>query len=245
MKACIHPEGDIHTPYGATEALPVASIAAAKCWAKRPPRRGQGAGVCVGRKFPGIQWKVIRIVDGPIPIDRRGRGTARGRDRRIDRPRAGRHAAIRHARRSERPGKIADGDGVWHRMGDVGLPGRARAVLVLRPRGPSRADRRRADVHDPLRGDLQPAPGGSPQCPGRRRPAGQQRPVIVVEPKPGQMPRGRRRSRAFPGRGPPAWPASPLTAAIEDFLFHPAFPVDIRHNAKIFREKLAVWAAGN
>jgi hypothetical protein len=26
-------------------------------------------------------------------------------------------------------------------------------------------------------------------------------------------------------------------------LFHPSFPVDIRHNAKIFREKLAVWAA--
>ena len=31
--------------------------------------------------------------------------------------------------------------------------------------------------------------------------------------------------------------------AITTFLFHPAFPVDIRHNAKIFREKLAVWAA--
>ena len=27
------------------------------------------------------------------------------------------------------------------------------------------------------------------------------------------------------------------------FLFHPSFPVDIRHNAKIFREKLAVWAS--
>jgi hypothetical protein len=26
-------------------------------------------------------------------------------------------------------------------------------------------------------------------------------------------------------------------------LFHPAFPVDVRHNAKIFREQLAVWAA--
>jgi hypothetical protein len=25
-------------------------------------------------------------------------------------------------------------------------------------------------------------------------------------------------------------------------LYHPAFPVDIRHNAKIFREKLALWA---
>lgn len=29
---------------------------------------------------------------------------------------------------------------------------------------------------------------------------------------------------------------------INDFLIHPDFPVDIRHNAKIFREKLAVWA---
>jgi hypothetical protein len=35
----------------------------------------------------------------------------------------------------------------------------------------------------------------------------------------------------------------PLTASIDHFLIHPSFPVDIRHNAKIFREKLAVWAA--
>jgi acyl-CoA synthetase (AMP-forming)/AMP-acid ligase II len=32
------------------------------------------------------------------------------------------------------------------------------------------------------------------------------------------------------------------TRDIKTFLIHPAFPVDIRHNAKIFREKLAVWA---
>ena len=32
------------------------------------------------------------------------------------------------------------------------------------------------------------------------------------------------------------------TKNIQDVLFHPAFPVDIRHNAKIGREKLAVWA---
>ena len=36
--------------------------------------------------------------------------------------------------------------------------------------------------------------------------------------------------------------AKALTMAIRTFLVHPAFPVDIRHNAKIFREKLAVWA---
>ena len=33
-----------------------------------------------------------------------------------------------------------------------------------------------------------------------------------------------------------------LTRDINNILFHPAFPVDIRHNAKIFREKLAPWA---
>ncbi len=32
------------------------------------------------------------------------------------------------------------------------------------------------------------------------------------------------------------------TLGIKRFLIHPEFPVDIRHNAKIFREKLAVWA---
>jgi hypothetical protein len=33
------------------------------------------------------------------------------------------------------------------------------------------------------------------------------------------------------------------TRSIDTFLFHADFPVDIRHNAKIFREKLAVWAS--
>jgi hypothetical protein len=33
------------------------------------------------------------------------------------------------------------------------------------------------------------------------------------------------------------------THGITAILFHPAFPVDIRHNAKIFREKLALWAS--
>ena len=38
--------------------------------------------------------------------------------------------------------------------------------------------------------------------------------------------------------------ANELTRSIETVLFHRAFPVDIRHNAKIFREQLAVWATG-
>ncbi len=42
-KACIHPEGDVHTPYGATESLPVASISATEVLgetaARHAPRR--------------------------------------------------------------------------------------------------------------------------------------------------------------------------------------------------------------
>ena len=37
-------------------------------------------------------------------------------------------------------------------------------------------------------------------------------------------------------------PAAVFSKVLDTFLFHPSFPVDIRHNAKIFREKLAVWA---
>jgi acyl-CoA synthetase (AMP-forming)/AMP-acid ligase II len=32
------------------------------------------------------------------------------------------------------------------------------------------------------------------------------------------------------------------TREIKDLLFHPSFPVDVRHNAKIGRERLARWA---
>ena len=32
------------------------------------------------------------------------------------------------------------------------------------------------------------------------------------------------------------------TKCIDTVLYHDAFPVDVRHNAKIFREKLATWA---
>jgi hypothetical protein len=33
------------------------------------------------------------------------------------------------------------------------------------------------------------------------------------------------------------------THGIITIFFHPGFPVDVRHNAKIYREKLALWAA--
>ena len=56
----------MHTPYGATECLPVATIEAAEVLSETAARTDEGAGVCVGRKFDSIEWRVIRITDEPI-----------------------------------------------------------------------------------------------------------------------------------------------------------------------------------
>ena len=65
-------------------------------------------------------------------------------------------------------------------------------------------------------------------------------PVICIEPSSGCADRSEDRLRARIAR---ARRGFPHTWKIRTILFHRSFPVDIRHNAKIFREKLAVWAS--
>jgi hypothetical protein len=74
-------------------------------------------------------------------------------------------------------------------------------------------------------------------------PPGRQRPVLVLEPHRGRFPRTTEARRTLLAEIERCGASNGRTASIRDFLFHPAFPVDIRHNAKIFREKLAPWAA--
>jgi acyl-coenzyme A synthetase/AMP-(fatty) acid ligase len=69
---------------------------------------------------------------------------------------------------------------------------------------------------------------------------GRQEPVLCYELQP-NVPAIRRASVVDALRAMAT--AHAHTARIERFLCHPTFPVDIRHNAKIGREKLAVWAA--
>jgi hypothetical protein len=72
---------------------------------------------------------------------------------------------------------------------------------------------------------------------------GQQRPVIILEPSDPKVIEDRQASENLLAEIRRLGQGNPLTAGIRHFLLHPGFPVDIRHNAKIFREKLAVWAA--
>jgi acyl-CoA synthetase (AMP-forming)/AMP-acid ligase II len=66
------PRGKLHSPYGATEALPVASVSsdemsaqAARSWSLAPTTHA-AAGACVGRPVREIEVKIIAIADEPI-----------------------------------------------------------------------------------------------------------------------------------------------------------------------------------
>ncbi len=63
---CVAYDAKMHTPYGATECLPVSTIEAAEVLGATAARTDGWAGVCVGRKFDSIDWRVIRITDEPI-----------------------------------------------------------------------------------------------------------------------------------------------------------------------------------
>ena len=242
-RACMAAEGEVYTPYGATEALPVASISASEILNQTAERSRRGAGTCVGRRFSGIAWRVIRIVDGPIdsiehcevlPTGEIGELIVHG-------PVVTREYAdhvVANAR-----GKIVEGTRIWHRLGDVGyldederfwFCGRM-AHRVLTSEGTMYSVPCEAifDVHPRIYRSALVGLG----------PRGRQRPVIVAEPRPGCMPRNASERAALIDELRDLGRASELTREIADFLLHPSLPVDVRHNAKIFREKLAPWVA--
>lgn len=242
MKACLSDDGEMHTPYGATEALPVASISAGEVLSDTALRCRQGAGVCVGRRFSGIEWKIIAAVDGPIatlsaatelPCGEIGELIVRG-------PAVTREYVTRTEWNAR--AKISDGESFWHRMGDVGyFDERERfwycgrlAHRVLTADGPMYTERCEAIFNEHPSVYRSALVGIGPR--------GRQRPVIVIEPLVDRLPETAADYEALVGEVLRLGAGNPLTAPIRDALIHSSFPVDIRHNAKIFREQLAPWA---
>lgn len=243
MKNAIHPEGDVHTPYGATEALPVATISASEVLAETAARSAEGAGTCVGHRFPGIEWKVIRISDEPIPsasdwdelpTGQIGELVVRG-------PVVTREYVNNPAANALH--KVQDESTFWHRMGDVGyLDEHDRFWFCGR-----KSHRVRTATGTlftiPCEAIFNQHPHVYRSALVGLGPAGQQRPVVIVETWPEHRPRTESAQRQLLDELRARGAQRDLTQPIDDFLIHPAMPVDIRHNAKIFREKLAIWAA--
>jgi acyl-CoA synthetase (AMP-forming)/AMP-acid ligase II len=246
---------EVHTPYGATEALPVSSIGSAEILKDTRFQTANGAGVCVGRPAPGMTVRVIRISDEAIASWEQGLELPAGEVGEIvvQGPTVTR---AYHARpESTALAKIADpsplplspeGRGVgvrggfWHRMGDLGhfdehgrlwFCGR-KSQRVITPSGPlfTVSCEGVFNAHTSV---YRTALVGVTR-------AGATEPVLCVErdPEAGPLSDDQLRQELLE-----LGAAQPHTRGITRILFHRSFPVDVRHNAKIFREKLAVWAA--
>ena len=260
------PDGaQLWTPYGATECLPVAVIEGRELLTLRE-RTEAGAGTCVGRPVEGNTVRVIAITDAAIPTWAGAREVPAGIVGEITV--AGPSATDSYFNRDAQTAlakirePLAEGERIVHRMGDLGYfdgegrlwfcgrksqrvvldawttlcteqiepvfnthPDVARTALVGVPRG---ADAARLELD-----------AGSGRLHESTRAAGMQ-PVLCVELREGvaagEWPRIEGELRRIAD-------GFVHTAKVERFLHHPgAFPVDIRHNAKIGREKLAAWA---
>ncbi|GBL24961.1 hypothetical protein EMGBS6_17460 [Opitutia bacterium] len=55
-----------HTPYGATECLPVTTVTADELLGEARQLALRGQGTCVGRPVSGVEIRVIRESDGPL-----------------------------------------------------------------------------------------------------------------------------------------------------------------------------------
>jgi len=234
---------DAHTPYGATEALPVSSITAREVLRETAALTRAGQGTCVGRLFPGITLQVIRITDEVIPAwdDRlvlpRGQiGELVVKGPVVTREYFRRERDTAHA-------KIKDGDGWWHRMGDVGYLDEQGRVWYCGRTADRVQTASRTLFTDPCEAIFNQHPDVFRSALVGIGPAGHQRPVIVIEPHPGKFPATADEATRFRDELLQLGTAYPVTAGISTVLFHRAFPVDVRHNVKIARDKLALWAA--
>jgi hypothetical protein len=74
--------------------------------------------------------------------------------------------------------------------------------------------------------------------------APQQIPAIVIQPEPGKWPDTKATESAWVKQLLDSVPTDSVAAQVKQVFFHKAFPVDVRHNAKIHRLTLAKEFSG-
>jgi acyl-CoA synthetase (AMP-forming)/AMP-acid ligase II len=244
MRTLLPADAQFWTPYGATECLPVAAIEGRELQATRE-RTEQGGGTCVGRpvtpnlvRIIGIDDRVIEHWDDGLLVrtGQVGEITVTGpstTDSYFNRP-----AATALAKISEQP---RDSNArIVHRMGDLGYFDPEGQLWFCGRKS------QRVVVDDDVTMCTEQVEPIFNLHPDVQRTAlvgigaqGAQTPILCVELRKGVTREDHRRivtELRHLGEG------FVHTSNIETFLFHPGFPVDIRHNAKIGREALAAWA---
>jgi acyl-CoA synthetase (AMP-forming)/AMP-acid ligase II len=237
-------EAEVITPYGATEAMPLTLIDGKEILNQTAKLTANGKGMCVGKPMPGIQLKVITATQGPITkwtdalevkVGEIGEIVVKG-------PMVTR-TYVNRPDQTELA-KIKDEDGIWHRMGDVGyFDNQGRLWFCGRKR------HRVFTEH----GILYPV-----QCeaifnhhPDVFRSAlvgigntDMQRPILIIECHEQLYPLSLLVQQRITMELLALGAEFTHTRPIKDILFYTgSFPTDVRHNVKIQREKLAIWAA--
>ena len=240
MEQSLYRDAEIYTPYGATECLPVSSISARQITAQIQDLSESGEGICVGRPVEPNQVRIIKISD--MDFDEFSETTEMPRGMPGEIVVSGPSCTDSYWQRDADTSmaKISEADGtVWHRMGDVGIMDGAGRLWYC-----GRVSQRIDTGQEVLFADQCEAVFN--QHPDLLRSAvvgigarGTQIPVLCIEVigKLSTVDTERvhfdllQLAQAFA-----------LTRSIRTVLFHPGFPVDIRHNSKINREELAQWA---
>lgn len=225
--------GQLHSPYGATEALPIASVSADDIGSAR------GLGACVGQPVREVDLRIIGLSDDPIATLADARELPRGQIGEI----IVRGPVVTKVYDSlpdaTAAAKILDGPTVWHRMGDCGYLD-AEGQLWFCGRKAERVETPSATLHtEPCERVFRAHKLGLRCALIGLGPRGAQRPALVIEVDLPDSRACRELAREFRELAA----HHEHTQPIKTFYFRAHFPVDVRHNAKIHRLKLAQWAA--
>lgn len=239
----------IYTPYGATESLPVAIIGSHEILRDTRFRTAEGAGTCVGRPVESIQVEIIKITDDPIREWRDELRMPQGQIGEIvvNGPMVTQAYYQRADLTALAKIPIPATDRVMHRMGDVGYFDPQGRLWFCGRKSHRVVTTERTYFTEPVEGIFNTHDAVFRTALVGVKRGNSVQPVLCVERESRSAMHGKR------------WPRDSdlatelreigarfeLTHAIKTIRFHPRFPVDIRHNSKIFREKLAVWAAGH
>lgn len=244
-------QGELHSPYGATEALPVASISGLEVRERQSQRHESDPkvplGLCVGHPLPANQVRIIAITPDRIAALDQSVAAAAGEIGEIIV--TGPSVTKRYDGLEEETGKAKipevaipttaayPAGVVWHRMGDAGYLD-AVGRLWFCGRIAERVVTENGVLYTEPCEQVFRRHAGVARCAliGLGA-AGEQQPALVVQPVDRRVDK-MKLARELRGLAQ----AQHQTAAITRFFFHADFPVDVRHNAKIHRLALARWA---
>jgi acyl-coenzyme A synthetase/AMP-(fatty) acid ligase len=232
-------DAQIHTPYGATEAVPVISIASNEILSETRHLSEKGFGLCIGRPIENTQVKLIKITDTPIT---QIRDSLLVPEKQVGEIIVKADLVTEHYfnnREADLTAKIPDSDGrIWHRMGDLGWMDSKGRIWFCGRKSHRVITEKGTLFTIPVESIFNNHPAVYRSALTGVGPTNSQTPVIFVEP-----------CDSFNNQNDliaeliTLAQANPLTQDIHHIFIEKNFPVDIRHNAKIFREKLAVKAA--